>query len=107
MNKHADRVMTKQNIKLFFISLLLASPSYQVKAQDVNLLMSESTVLSPVLVSKHLSDQELSSHRGQGFVLPEIPTSVILWDEVDNGSKPNTHHSDTDGNHFTLTVDMP
>lgn len=99
--------MTKQKIKLFLISLLLALPSYQVMAQDIALLITDNSDLAPLWVSHHLSDQELSSHRGQGFSFPDIQTGVILWDEVDNGQKPTHNNHSGQGSQFTITVDTP
>lgn len=93
---------------LFFLTLLLLTPMSLVLAEEnMTVSATDNFGLTPILVSQHLSDQELSGHRGQGFIASDMPIGVILWDEVDNGSKPNTHHNGGNGSQFNITVDAP
>lgn len=55
--------------------------------------LNDFSQFSPSLID----DQQLSTMRAQGFQQSEIETGVILWDEVDHGSKPKTHHFGNDG----------
>ncbi|MTI62897.1 hypothetical protein [Methylophaga sp.] len=43
--------------------------------------------------SRLINDSEMSAMRAQGVQIPTIETGVILWDEVDNISRPKTHFS--------------
>lgn len=88
----------KRNLTTFAMTALLLTGTVSVSADNVesHILhnsLNDSHQLSPSLIE----DDQLSTMRAQGFHLHEVETGVILWDEVDQGSKPKTHHFGNDG----------
>ena len=95
----------KNSLTTFAITALLLAAPVSVWADDADAWLLPATLEGASHPSpKLLHDTDLSTMRGQGFKMPEFDIGVILWDEVDSGAKPKTHHSSGDGA-FTVTVE--
>lgn len=95
----------KNSLTPFAITAMLLTAPVCVWADDTDAWLLPATLEVTSQNSLMLiQDTDLSTMRAQGFKMPEFETGVILWDEVDSGAKPKTHHSSGDGV-FTVTVE--
>jgi hypothetical protein len=83
-----------------FHGVLLAEDSLQPLPAGHPLYEIEEFVINH---EGQLSEDEMSQMRAQGFQMPALQMGVILWDEVDNNTRPKAQLTNTDGS-ITVTV---